>query len=126
MMEIVLHEMPLILAVTEMNHNLFDHIDGIRLIRIDIHYLIAGPEDIVPVIGGRLICSCTLQYEAWILYAGNEIAFAVPVIGSRVPGRLKVHLIRAEQVPKLLYQKIRPSLHCMALPETGSDGDTAL
>ena len=105
MVEIVPREVPLILAMSEMLHDPLQHI-RVRLIRIDISYLIAGAEQIVSVVGSRLICSCTFHDETWIIDAGKNVTFACPVIQSCAVGRLKVHLIRAEQVLKLLDQKI--------------------
>jgi hypothetical protein len=105
MMEIILREVPLILTVTEMRHDRLKHF-RVRLISVDVCYLIAWAKQIISVIGHRLICSCAFHDKAWIIDPGKDITFSVPIVQSCVIGRLKVHLIRAEQVFKLLYQKI--------------------
>lgn len=101
MMKPVGYEMPVIVAMLKMLHHLFQHL-RVGFIAIDVSNFVAGAKQIISIVCTRLICSCTLHYEAGVLHARENIIVSV-LVCSGICGRLKVHLICAEQVLKFPY-----------------------
>ena len=136
MMKILGHEMPVIVTVRKLPHHTLQH-PWVRFIGVDVAHFVAGAEQVIPVVGLRLICSCTLDRETGEAHPREEITLAI-FVSSGIWGRLKVHLVRAEQFLQLPNQVIRTPvmrmfsmravrflLHYMALPVSESGVGTA-